>query len=78
MRKYVLSIAVKLFGFLPSSAYRNKNKTANGTTFVQMLTKYYLDKSTIPIDSTSVHVFFKKYPNLKKISIRCKSAVQKT
>jgi hypothetical protein len=77
MRKYVLSIAVKLFVFLSSSAYRNKNKTANETTFVQMLTKYKLDTSTIPIDSPAVPVFLKKYPNLKKYQSDVKALYRK-
>nr|WP_315210920.1 L,D-transpeptidase family protein [uncultured Flavobacterium sp.] len=77
MRKYVLSIAVILFGCLPSSAYRNKNKTANETTFAQTLTKYKLDKSTIPIDSTAFPVFFKKYPNLKKYQSDVKALYRK-
>jgi hypothetical protein len=77
MRKYVLSIAVILFGCLPSSAYRNKNKTADETTFAQTLTKYKLDISTIPIDSTAVHVFFKEYPNLKKYQSDVKALYRK-
>lgn len=68
MRKFVLSIAIILFGFSLASVYRNGNKnlTANETSLAQVLQKSTIDKSIINIDSTIVYSFFKKYPHLKK------------
>jgi len=63
MRKYVLSIAVILFGFSLVTVYhnRNENLTAKMIAFaLQVLQKSPVEKSIVSIDSVNVVRFFKK------------------
>lgn len=66
MRKYVLSIAVILFGFSLVTVYHNRNE--NLTAKMIAFALYVFQESTVDksLDSVDVVRFFKKYPNLKK------------
>ena len=81
MRKYVLSIAVILFGFSLVTVYhnRNENLTAKMIAFaLQVLQKSTADKSIVSIDSEDVVRFFQEISQFKKIPIRCYCFVQRT
>lgn len=66
MRKYVLSIAVILFGFSLVTVYHNRNENLTAKMIAFALYVFQESTDDKSIDSTAVVRFFKKYPNLKK------------
>ena len=66
MRKYVLSIAVILFGFSLVTVYHNRNENLTAKMIAFALYVFQESTDDKSIDSTDVVRFFKKYPNLKK------------
>jgi murein L,D-transpeptidase YcbB/YkuD len=68
MRKHVLSIAVILFGFTIAATNRPKieNLTEIEIHCAPILRETTAKNTVTPISSSSIDLFFKKYPNLKK------------
>ena len=68
MKNFTVSVAVILFhfSFANVSSISTKNLMADKSFLIQELKESTFAKSSIPIDSTIVSRFFKKYNNLQK------------
>lgn len=68
MRKFILYIAVILFGFLLTSVslIKKENLKATVSYFAPFSQKSEESKYKIPVNKQNINAFFKKYPNLKQ------------
>ena len=71
MRKHVLSIAIILFGFTiaATNPHKKENLTDIGMYYVPILGETSVQNTSNRIDNSSIDLFFKKYPNLKKYQL---------